>query len=270
MTNHTAIIIATILVPGIALIANSEILINEFFTSFEIDPRVAHPEQENVINVRNTGLVQADNVILTLYANGTINDFRDACPEGNMYQMDNKTLVAEFQRLSPVMLCQFVLVVSEPIQFDVAAFTSDHRSTWAPEALPYSVIAVFIILAVILVIEFAVLILLFNWLARDESIHWLEFRLHRNKFKEAKYVCETRKFVLDEYDLRINEIDATVLEIVHSKKKTMNQIRKYSGLTMRQVRYRIWKLKRLELLKESMELDLALSEYFSSKLKDSS
>ena len=268
MTNRMAIIIS-ILIPSLTLLANSDILMAEFFTSFEIDPRIAYPEKENIIYVHNTGSLQASNVILTLYANGTINDFRDACPEGNMYQMDNKTLVAEFERMSPHMLCQFVLVVSEPVRFDVAAFTSDHRSIWAPEVFSPSFPALAMFTGVILIIEFIILILFFTRLVKGKFIYWVVFKLQQNKFKKAKYVHETRELIFDEYGIQINEIDATVLELIHSQKKTKNQLRKHSGLTMPQVEFCIRKLKQLELLTDSMELDLALDEYFDSKRRDS-
>lgn len=266
MTSRTAIIIA-ILIPSITILTGSDILKAEFFTSFKVDPKIIHPEQENIIYVENTGLLQANNVILALYANGTIDNFRDVCPEGNMYQIDDKILVAEFQRMSPYMVCEFALTVSESVQFDVVAITSDHRSTWAPNVLPYSLIVVYLIVAIIFIIEIAVLIQFYNWSAKSEFMHSIPFRLRRIKFKGTRYAHKTREFVLNEYDLQINEIDATVLELVHGRKKTMNQLRKHSGLTMPHVKYRIGKLKRLELLNDSMELDLALSEYFKSILK---
>ena len=263
MTSRTAVIIA-ILIPSITILSSSDILKAEFFTSFDVEPRTIYPDQENIIYVWNTGLLQADNAILTLYANDTIDNFKDACPEGNMYQMDDKTLVAKFQRISPNMVCGFVLTVSESVQFDVVVITSDHRSTWAPDVFHYSPIALYVIMGIILVIEIVVLIRFINWSTKDEIINSVALRLKQIKVKETRYVRKTCEFVLNEYDLRINEIDATVLELVYSRKKTMHQLRKYSGLPMQQVKYRIWKLKRLELLNDSLELDSALSEYFKS------
>lgn len=261
-TGRTAVIIA-ILIPGITILASSDILKAEFLTSFRVEPRIVHPEQENVIGVANIGLLQADNVVLTLYANGTIDGFRDACPEGTMYQMDDKTLVAEFQRMSPLMVCQFKLSVSEPVHLDIVAITSDHRSTWAPDVLPYSLI----FLVSLLVIEVVAFSIVCYLITRYEFRCRVESWWHQYKFTKEGYPHKVCEFIWKEYGLHISKTDAEILEIVHKQKKTMGQLKTYSGLNIQKVKYHIWKLKHLELLKESLELDLSLNEYFRSTLE---
>ena len=267
MTSTSHIIaITAIVLSVITLLANSDELKAEFLTSFEVYPEIAYPEQETIF-VRNTGLLQANNVVLTLYANGTIDNFRDVCPEGTMYRMDDKTLVTKFQRMSPNMVCGLELTVSKPVSFNVA-ITSDHRSTWAPNMLPsYSLIYLYTMITAMIASYIGALILLSNSLGKSEFIHSIEFWRRRDQFKKAKLADEICEFVLEEYDQCIKDIDATVLEHIYNKKKTKNQLAKYSGLSIKQVKYRIWKLRQLELLEDPMDLNSTLHEYFESMPK---
>ena len=70
-------VLLTVFVLLITIFTSSDILKAEILTDFDIEHDQMYSEQKNILHVRNTGLIQADNAIVLIAANGTISDFTD-------------------------------------------------------------------------------------------------------------------------------------------------------------------------------------------------
>ena len=256
-------IIVTFATVAATILAGSEILRAELFTNYEIDPLIVEPNHETTLYVRNIGFLQADNAVVIIVANDTINKFIDVCAEGESSRQDDRTFVVKFLRMSPHMECGFKLTTSEPTELN-ATISSDGRVTlWDGSPPTYIVAAVIFI---VLVVEVCVGILFHKKLFKSERWHMVLFRLDKRRFKKSKMADQICNFVMSEYTLKINEIEGTVLELIYSKKTTIGQLKNYSGLTSQQINYRIKKLRRYELIHNSkMELDQTLVNFLGEK-----
>ena len=264
MANRIILIIAAIILPVVTILINSDVVVAQFFIDFSTK-LIREQSNVTIISMSNVGQFQADNVIFTLHLNNTVDGFLDMCPEGNMYRLHDKILVAEFQRMSPQMICLFELIVSGPVQLDVALAASDHRSIWI-SGLPFppsTFLAMFLLLTVEIIL-LALIILSFmpkifqhiDFLRVPTNIHQLEL--------EPK-IC---KFVLYEYGVKIRNVDAYILKLIYLEKTTMNQLKAYSKLSKWHINYRIWKMRELELIsKEKLVLDTTLNKHFESYRK---
>ena len=251
--------IVSLTVLAVTIIVGSDTLKAEFFTGYEITPEEATPTQDNIVTVINTGLFQADNVTVLIEANGAIDGFTDMCIEGEVWRFDNRTLVAEFQRMSPKMSCYFKLTVSEPVHLTYMVNSDDRLTPWFGWP-PIS--AAFLALFGIIVTPSLILILDLIRFSRSASWHTY-FLKYRKEFKETKGASKTLEFVKKKYGQEIDKADATILELIYHGKTTKNQLMVHSGLSSRQVSYYIRKVRRYELVSEKMELDKTLYLHFA-------
>ena len=263
----------TLTVLAVTTFAGSGTVKAEFFTNFDISPTKIGPEQE-IVSVRNIGWLQADNAIVQLITNGTISSYVDKCVEGEIYDLiDNSTLVIKFTRISPAVECNLEIVVSEPVDLEMKVSSDGRLATWE-SGKPWPTLSGFVILWVLLtMVLYIIALLVLDLLLKNEICNYMTFRLreasrtlqHKTKFKEAMNAKKTIQFVKDEYDLKINSLDATVLELIYLQKTTMWQLRNHSKLSLRQVKYRIWKMRRYELVSKSvLKLQKDLDDYFGS------
>ena len=139
------------------------------------------------------------------------------------------------------------------------------------------VLILYVVLAAMAAAQYALIMLGMRILRENEwfnnaevRFHKMEFKVfnktitfHKSKFKEAAYPDKTIKYVRKEYGLTIGRIDVKILELIHARKTTMTQLEKHSGLSMKQVKYRIKKMRRCELVsKEKLELHETLDRFF--------
>ncbi len=148
----------------------------ELLTNFEVSPDEVKPDKLNTISINNTGFVQADNAVMSIVAgNSTITKFSDACAEGQISRMDNKTLVAEFPRMSPKMPREFELYVSNPSGLDIAISSDGRLESWdGSQSILLWPLALGMLLLV-LAIELAALAALLKNLLRS---NWRNAELH--------------------------------------------------------------------------------------------
>ena len=85
--------------------------------------------------------------------------------------------------------------------------------------------------------------------------------MHLEKSKDAK---EIRKFVREEYGVKINNAEASMLEMIAENKTTVNQLRHKLKIGRMQVKYRLKRLCDEELVKDT-KLDLSLQDFFDRK-----
>lgn len=255
----------------------SSALSAELFTDYDIEPREIEPGQKTV-SVKNTGFVQANDVILQIGVNGVIDNYVEKCVEGDVQQLlDNSILVMEFSRMSPRTECQIELTVSKPVSLHMVV-GSDGRLTewrsWERWSGWYDAIIVWL---VVLAAEAFFIVLVLYLSPRSERFNYRRFEQHekrlarssKDRFDVASKADEIKKFVLREYGLSINEIDATILELIYFQKTTMAQLQKNSRLSLQQVKYRVWKLRRYELVfKEKLELHAVLNNFFDQLWQD--
>ena len=252
------LLISAIVIPVISILVNSDVFVAQLFTDFYVELTTGQPDP--TISVSNVGQVQANNVVLVIHLNDTVDGFLDMCPEGHMYQMNQKILVAEFQRMSPQMVCHFPLIVSEPIHHIATFAASDHRGLWF-SGLPISN-SVLHGLILLFVFEIVMLLLIFPSPILRISL-WIDNLNTSDKLKQTDLADKTYEFVLNEYGVKIRSIDGYILELVYLKRTTKTQLRTYTKLSELEIIYRIWKMRQLELiLKEEMILDVALGEHF--------
>lgn len=249
----------------------SSALSAELFTNFDIKPREIGPGP-NIVIAKNTGLVQANNVILQIGVNGVIDGYVDECVEGDAKELlGNYKVVMKFSRMSPGAECHIVLTVSERVNVNMVV-SSDGRLTEWRSWEQWSVLNYLrTIWLGVVAAEIVVIGVLVYRSPRSEWINYRRFKQRERRladkskdgFDVASKADEIKKFVWKEYGLDVNEIDASILELIYFQKTTMPQLQKHSGLSMQQVKYRVWKLRRHELVsKEKLELHAALGNFF--------
>ena len=256
-------IITAIIIPVFTIFIGSDVLIAELLTDFHVGTTGALPGWLN-IKVSNIGLVQANNVIFTIFTNVTIDKFKNVCPEGDMYRSNNQTIIVKFQKMSPHMFCLFSMNAAEPgnIGFMI---TSDNRSVWALNTPFHYTPTVSWHLFIPLILEFLIIIMLWSRII----INFSQRQKFTIDFKESKRFDRknvVRQFVYMEYGVKINTTDVAILELIHKKKKTITQLINYSELHWMHVHYRVWKMRQLDLVsKELLILDVTLADFFKSE-----
>ena len=252
--------VASLAVLVATIIVGSDTLKAEFLINYEVTPEEAIPKQDNILSVTNIGWFQADNATVLITANGTIDGFTDMCIEGEMRRLNSITLVVEFQRMSPQMYCHFKLAVSEPVHLSYMINSDGRLTPWFGwPSISMALLVLFGITAV------STIILIFSIKGFFGSATWYayDFLRREKEFKETKGASKTREFVKKEYGQEIGRTDATILELIYHGKTTKSQLMEYSGLNLRQISYRIRKMRRYELVSENMELDKTLHGHFA-------
>lgn len=251
----------------------------ELLTNFDIEHRVIEPGQ-NIVTVENTGLIQANDVILQIGANGTIDGYVDECVEGDIEELlGNSKIVMKFSRMSPGSECNIGLTVSERVYLNMVVSSDGRLTEWRSWEKWSNLNNVRIIWSTVFVSEiiFIVVVAFRHLLPRSEWLNYWEFKQREKRlanksedgFDVASKADEIKKFVQKEYGLDVNEIDATILELIYFQKTTMPQLQRHSKLSLQQVKYRVRKLRRHELIsKEKIELHAALGDFFDQLWQD--
>ena len=256
--------ILTVLVMLVTLAAGSDILKAEVLTGFDASPDMVSPGQETKISITNTGIVQADNAVVLIAASDTIANYTDICAEGKVTQQNNTTLVVEFTRMTPNMQCVLDLDIPKPVSLDVTIGSDGRIQAWKKGQTTF-LVPILIIVGMIGII-FVEVVIIYSVAKIHVNHMWykLKLRLERESLKETAHVSPTIKFVYDEYKVKIDEADATVLELIYCRKTTKRQLTNYSGLSKSLIDYRIDQMSKKELIsKDTLELNKILLEHFN-------
>ena len=259
-------LIYTVVVVGIAF-AGSDIFKAEILTGYEISPRLAHPDQQNLVSVKNTGPVQANTVVFQISANATIVKFSDVCAEGHMTRLNATTLVAEFPIMTPYVQCRFGLVVYEPTSLNYTITSDGRLGSWSggPSTLLLYAIAAMPVAIVLLELAF------FYYSIRDilvSGLYRVTMKIIRSNFTPSENSNKTIEFVKCTYGIKIDKVDATILERIYCRKKTTPSLMKNTTLSRLHIKYRINKMCRCELLtKDRKEVEEELDKHFKGTTK---
>jgi len=255
-------IILVIIVPIITLAAGSDMMKSELLTDFEID--TFHQNGNLMLNIKNIGLIQSNHALLTVYANGTLGDFIDECPEGVMTYADTATMaIITFQRMSPGMSCLFDIDIKNGTNIIDKLLTADGRiTTWSESSTYWSWLVTGIV--VLIIIE-----ILTIWYASKLPIMKLIFfvmlKLRGKSYEDSKHVEKVCSYVRNEYGISINNQDATIIEMIFCGKDTKGQLVKNTNLPISYVNYRIKKMRQDEIIsKDVLKIDDTLHKYLES------
>ena len=245
---NTRVVLYPSLLVILALVG-SDTFKAELLTNYEISPMQAHPGQHNLISVQNTGIVQADNVVVLITADSIIDDFSDVCAEGQIDMQDNWTLVAEFTRMSPYMQCGFVLEVSKPTSLNFTISADGRLGPWG-SPLPWLLIMPGIALSLVAV----EIVIVYTFVKKMLRHIWYDrkARFYKEKLEKAKSSKHMIHFVKETYGIKIGVVNAAVLELICCGNKEIHCLEKKSGLSRSQIMYRIEELRKHELLMEDM------------------
>ena len=262
-------LIYAVVVVGIAF-AGSDIFKAEILTGYEISPGLAHPDQQNLVSVKNTGPVQANTVVFQISASATIVDFLDVCAEGNMTRLNATTLVAEFPIMTPYVQCRFGLIVSEPTSLNYTITSDGRLGPWSdgPSVLLFYAFVAMPVAIVLLELAFL------YYSIRDmlvSGLYRIIMKVTRSKFTPIENSNKTIEFVKCTYGIKIDSVDATVLESVYCGKKTMLSLKKENNLSRLHTEYRINKMRRYELLmRDEMTVEGEIGKHFKDAIKNTS
>lgn len=257
-------LIYTFIVVGIAL-TSSEIFKAEILTWYEISSYQVYPNQRNLLSVQNTGYVQANNVVIQISSDEPIKNFSDICAEGQISRINDTTLVAEFLIMTPYIPCEFELTVTKPTSLTYTITSKDRLGPWIKGG---STLLIYLPVVILLaIVAFELLFIVRS--VRDiviSNLYITGMRLSRSKTITSENYKKTIDFVKDEYGIRIDFVDAKVLETVYCGKKTINNLKKQSGLSRMHTKYRVNKMRRYELLMSTeMKVDEELNSHFQAE-----
>lgn len=267
MNEHTTQILAALAISIIATLVGSDIIAAEIFTDFDISHKKIQPEQNTTVIVKNTGWLQANNAIVQIMANDTINNYANLCVEGDVQQiMNNNTLlVVKFSRISPAIECKIGLVAHEYVQLNMTVSSDGRITPWTSSSstslLPW--IALITAMTSLSAALYILIVLSFRKLSKTELCNKFVLWWYKNRFRKAENSYQIKKYVQREYKLEITDADATILELLYLQKTTMGQLRGYTLLSLDRVRYSVEKMRRCELVsKEKMEIHDTLDDFF--------
>lgn len=177
-----------------------------------------------------------------------------------------------------ILAVSIIVALADPSWFEGFLVDFDENLKKTIREMPsLPVVILLSFLAVLFAVQYTLVMLVIRILRETEwfnntevKYHKLEFKIfnktiapHKSTFKEAAYPDKTIKYVQKEYGLTIGKIDVKILELIHARKTTMAQLEKHSGLSMKQVKYRVKKMRRYELVsKERLDLHETLSRFF--------
>ena len=248
---------ALIVIPVLAMASGSDLIRAELLTWIDVEQ--GKRNGKHVINITNLGLVQADNAILTITTGDTRNRLEYKCVESIPYWYDEHTIVAKFQKISPNMPCEFKItgnVTSNPLLL----LTFDGRvSTWKESMDPLDRLRLGLFPPFIVAGLFVICIVVIE--LREGIRPRLESHLRGRRLKKSHNACRIQQFVSSEYKVDIMPSEATILELIHSGKKTTGQIMAYSKLSKRYVVYCIGRMREYGIIHtDEMILDDALHQ----------
>ncbi|RDJ30987.1 MAG: hypothetical protein DWQ18_04690 [Crenarchaeota archaeon] len=231
----------SIIIPIFTGFLFSGIFADEIFTDFDIifeDPPNNLINQTTVI-IKNTGVIQSKNTMISMEVNTKITEIKDNCLEGDI--IDNKELkiIIAFQRMSPKINCEFTLLGNEFPKISNIKITADDRS-----AIDYpSDVKNTIYLLMIGVIGFVEVLVIIYFYAKylPMSIYLLKNRNYVFTESESKI----SRFLITEfgkYDLR--KRDSIIVNAIYKGKITKEQIISFTKLHSRYVTIRLKKLKK--------------------------
>jgi len=209
--------------------------------------------------------MQSKNVEITMYANNTINNFKDHCSEGTLNFNDdvNQTLIITLERFSPKLSCNFELLSSEKTLIGGWIITADDRSAvhLLSSGMPISDLEIMIILIFVLPT-------LFVYVIYRSSLKVLYFDLvilrFYKKHEESKFNKQIREYIRKEFGVSINKYDTSILETINSGRKTINQIVNHTNIRSSYVLYRLEFLTKKEIITHERNVNQFITEYLKN------
>ena len=248
----------------ITLTAGSDAFRAEFLTYFEVGPKNMQPGQDNVIRIKNTGLIQANNAIVVLAINSTVTNYVDRCAEGHVSSLDSSTIIAKFERMSPGMECQVHVGVKEVAALDVSISADGRMTTWVKNS--FSPVGWLVISLFGLFLEMVMVYFIVKKMQPEKMWYWIDFKLHEGKFKPSKNADKVDKVVEENYSIKLGKVDASILERVYDGDKTIRRLIKESGLSLSQIKYRVGNLRYFELIvTDKIEIEETLQRFLKEE-----
>ena len=237
----------------------SDIFKAEILTEVKISPMHADPDKDNLINIRNAGYVQADNVIILLTANNTIADFSGKCMEGKISKFNETALTAKFLRITPGIPCNFTVEVFEPTSLDYLITVEGGLGSNNDLPILLSILGITAIVVLIFLVEVYIMYRMIEKLRR-KSLYLLDRFWYASKrlivggtkktFSKDKNAGEIISFTKEKYDVDIDYVDATILKYIHDGNTTRSQLMKKTNLSNLLIQSRIAKMRKQELLEK--------------------
>ena len=262
-------VMATTLWLVFVVFIGSDIVKAEFLTDIKLSPDKVYPDQHNIINITNSGFLQADNVIVLLTADdNTVAGFSGECVEGKISIFDKKTLTVEFSRMSPDLPCTFDLEVYGPTSLNYRILADDRPNPTTLWQILFVIIST-TILALIFLVKGYITYLLFkkeiSWSLYSLDKHKHKIRIKKNwkEFKLSDNAKEIARAVDERYGLSINSVDATILEHIYAGKITLAELTHQTHVSRWHINTRITILVKRELLSsDKKSVQGSLTDYF--------
>ena len=251
----------------------SDILKAELLTDIGTSPDQASPDKRNQVSIINTGLLQADNVIVLLTANDTISDFSGKCVEGKISKFDDKTLLVKFSRMSPSISCEFDVKVHRSVLLNYQII-ADNRINPKTDLQSWLLISLSVAIPAILFLTDAYIIYALFRKHLINGLCWIDTHKHNlsgrwEKFEVKVNSKETALYVKKEYGVSIDYVDATILEWIHAGKTTPLQLKAQTHLSLWHIRSRIAKITKYGLLiKDEEQIHSSLVDHFDKQQTD--
>ena len=249
--------IASLVLGAASIFAGSEIVNGQFLTYYDVSTETR--SENSQVEIVNVGLVQADNTTILINTNSTITKFTDICVEGQINQSTNSSLFVTLTKMSPYIPCIIDIDTVEQSSFSVEITSDGRLLPWDNYFYDNLIGGIIMIISI-----YSVIIFMSYYLLKRLVYIWYTLTFTFKNLEKSKDVKEIREFVRGEYGVKINNAEASMLEMIAENKTTINQLIHKLNIGRIQVKYRLKRLCDEELVKD-MKLDSSLQDFFNEK-----
>ena len=252
--------IAVIIIPIATVLFASNTFSAELLTDFDVEK--TFPDESNMsgIEIKNTGIIQAKNVLAQILFDSEVKISDINCLEGKISHNKDIILI-EFPRMSTNTYCKLEFSANSNYNITEIIITSDGRSAVYPEhAIIQDYLAKMIIIFVIIfTIEFAVIFYI-SKMVYDGTLELLS----RN---HTRIECwrNIRKVIKKTHNVNIGSHDASILCSMINGKHTISELNADTKIRKRYLKRRVKRLQTMDIIKPD---SLCVYESIRKSIKD--
>lgn len=223
-----------IIIPIVTVLISSNTFASELFTSFEIDTMPKDDSHTTIITIKNTGWLQAKNVVMHMTFDSPVVIQNTDCLEGSITHAEDSKIDLSFLRMSPNIECRLDMGKTNSTDFKAWIIADDRSAVYYPDS--YIILDYLLRLATL----FGVMIVLPIILISYGTYLLILQDLRSHKHKPIDCWKKIQQLVKETHGTRINKYDVSILcAIISHDKHTISEIKTHAKISKTYVKKRV-------------------------------